>query len=56
MILHTEPGIDYMPVIPDTREVEVGGSRSIASLSKFNTRPYLKNKVKSKRAGGMVEC
>jgi hypothetical protein len=47
-----------MPIIPDTWEVEVGGSWSEASLSK-SMRLYLKNKPKVKRAKDdhqVVEC
>jgi hypothetical protein len=44
-------------VIPATQEVEIGGSRSEASLSK-SMRLCLKNKLKQKGLGAayMIEC
>jgi hypothetical protein len=36
-----------MSIIPDTQEVETGGSLSMTHRGK-NVRPYLKNKVKQK--------
>jgi hypothetical protein len=41
-------------VIPVTREAEVGGSQSKASLGKVSQRPYLKN-TKGKRSGGVAQ-
>jgi hypothetical protein len=43
-----------MPVIPATWEAEIEGLRFKADISKC-LRPYLKNKTKSKRAGGRVQ-
>jgi hypothetical protein len=43
-----------MAGIPATWKVKVGGSLFEASLGK-NGRPYLKNKLKAKRTGDMVQ-
>jgi hypothetical protein len=40
-----------MPVIPATKEAEVGESRSEVNLSKVSRRLYLKNKIKAKGLG-----
>jgi hypothetical protein len=45
----------YIPVIPATQEAEVGRSPFEAILGKVSMRPYLKNKLKQKRAGGMAQ-
>jgi hypothetical protein len=42
-----------MPITPAMQNTEVGGSKSKASPGK-NARPYLKNKTKLKKAGGMA--
>jgi hypothetical protein len=42
----------YISIIPATWETEVGGSWPEASPCK-SEGPYLKNKLKSKRAGDM---
>jgi hypothetical protein len=38
----------FTSIIPATQEAEVGRSWSCLSLSKLNSRPYLKNKLKAK--------
>jgi hypothetical protein len=44
-----------MPVVPASREAAVGGLQFEASLGKkLSVRPYLKNKLKSKRAGWLM--
>jgi hypothetical protein len=40
----------HVPVIPDTREAEVGGSQSESGPGK-SVRPYLINKLKAKGLG-----
>jgi hypothetical protein len=43
-----------MPIVPDTQEAEIGGSRSEANPSKISWRPYPQNQAKiAKRLG---EC
>jgi hypothetical protein len=51
LLLFNKPTYNFMPVIPATWEVEVGGSQSEASLWK-NVKPYLKNKLKKKKEIG----
>jgi hypothetical protein len=38
-----------LPVIPGTKEAEIGGSQFEARSEKVTTRPYLKNKLKTKK-------
>jgi hypothetical protein len=45
-----------VPIIPGAQEAEVGGSWFEASLGKFNTIPYLKNKLVDWGIAQVVEC
>jgi hypothetical protein len=42
-------------IVPTTCEAEIGGSQFKARPGKLNTRPYLKNKLKVKKMGGMAQ-
>jgi hypothetical protein len=49
-----QQGVVVYIIVPATQEVEIGGSWSEACPGKANTRLYLENKQKSKRAGGWL--
>jgi hypothetical protein len=44
-----------MPIIPANWEAEAGESCSKADLGKISKRPYLKNRLKPKMAGGVAQ-